>query len=69
LHHVELVLDSHESAQLFVHESLKHPRLDDFFAVSDFIIDNDPAVLSLLSGKEINVALTLTTARTCFINT
>jgi hypothetical protein len=23
----------------------ENPRLDDFFAVSDFIIDNDPAVL------------------------
>ena len=34
----------------------KHPRLDDFFAVSDFIIDNDPAVLSYLSGEEVNIA-------------
>jgi hypothetical protein len=33
----------------------KHPRLDDFFAVSDFIIDNDPAVLSYLSGQEVNI--------------
>ena len=29
---------------------------EDFFTVSDFILDNDPAVLSYLSGKEINVA-------------
>jgi hypothetical protein len=34
----------------------KHPRLDDFFAVSDFVIDNDPAVLSYLSGEEVNIA-------------
>jgi len=33
-----------------------HPLLKDFFAVSDFIVDNDPAVLSYLSGKEINIA-------------
>jgi hypothetical protein len=33
----------------------KHPRLDDFFAVSDFIIDNDPAVLSYLSGQEVDI--------------
>jgi hypothetical protein len=38
----------------------KHLRLDDFFAVSDFIIDNDPAVLSYLSGKEVNI-----TGRVC----
>lgn len=34
----------------------KHPRLDDFFAVSDFTIDHDPAVLSYLSGEEVNIA-------------
>ena len=34
----------------------KHPLLDEFFAVTDFIIDNDPAVLSYLSGEEVNIA-------------
>ena len=34
----------------------EHSRLDDFFAVSDFIIDNDPAVLSYLSGEKVNIA-------------
>jgi hypothetical protein len=33
-----------------------HHLLDDFFDVSDFIIDNDPAVLSYLSGEEVNIA-------------
>jgi hypothetical protein len=28
---------------------------DEFFAVCDFILDNDPAVLSCLSGREINI--------------
>ena len=37
-------------------QARKHARLDDFFAVSDFIIDNDPAVLSYLSGEEVNIA-------------
>ena len=30
-------------------------HLNDFFAVADYAIDNDPAVLSYLSGKEINI--------------
>lgn len=29
---------------------------EDFFAISDLIIDNDPTVLSYLSGEEINIA-------------
>ena len=29
------------------------PDLDEFFAISDFVIDNDPAVLSYLSGEEL----------------
>jgi hypothetical protein len=37
-------------------QARSHPLLDEFFAVSDFIIDNDPAVLSYLSGEEINIA-------------
>jgi hypothetical protein len=37
-------------------QARSHPRLDEFFAVSDFVIDNDPAVLSYLSGEEINIA-------------
>jgi hypothetical protein len=36
-------------------EARQSPRLDDFFTVSDFIIDNDPAVLSYLSGEEVNI--------------
>jgi len=34
----------------------KSPLLNDFFAVADYAIDNDPAVLSYLSGEEINIA-------------
>jgi len=34
----------------------KSRHLEDFLAVSDFIIDNDPAVLSYLSGEEVNIA-------------
>jgi hypothetical protein len=30
--------------------------LNDFFAVADYVIDNDPAVLSYLSGEEVNIA-------------
>jgi hypothetical protein len=37
-------------------QARSHPLLDEFFAVSDFIIDNDPAVLSYLSGEEIDIA-------------
>jgi hypothetical protein len=37
-------------------EAHKSPLLNDFFAVADYAIDNDPAVLSYLSGKEINIA-------------
>jgi len=33
-----------------------HPLLEEFFAVFDFIIDNDPAVLSYLSNHEVNIA-------------
>jgi len=36
-------------------EARKHPLLDEFFSIADFIIDNDPAVFSYLSGKEVNV--------------
>ena len=41
-------------------DARKSPHLDDFFAVSDFIIDNDPAVWSYLSGQEVNI-----TGRVC----
>lgn len=34
----------------------KSRYLNDFFAVVDYAIDNDPAVLSYLSGEEINIA-------------
>ena len=37
-------------------EARKSPLLNDFFAVADYAIDNDPAVLSYLSGNEINIA-------------
>lgn len=37
-------------------EARKSPRLNDFFAVAGYAIDNDPAVLSYLSGKAINIA-------------
>jgi hypothetical protein len=37
-------------------EARAHPLLDEFFAVSDFVIDNDPAVFSYLSGGKVNVA-------------
>ena len=39
-----LVLGSHDEAR-------QSPLLNDFFAVADYAIDNDPAVLSYLSGK------------------
>jgi hypothetical protein len=37
-------------------EARKSPLLDNFFAVAEYAIDNDPAVLSYLSGNEVNVA-------------
>jgi hypothetical protein len=37
-------------------EARASAQREDFFALSDFILDNDPAVLSYLSGKEINIA-------------
>lgn len=37
-------------------QAQSYPPFDEFFAASDFIIDNDPAVLSYLSGEEINIA-------------
>jgi hypothetical protein len=37
-------------------EARQSPLLNDFFAVADYAIDNDPAVLSYLSGNEINIA-------------
>jgi hypothetical protein len=36
-------------------DARSHPRIEDFFSVADFIIDNDPAVLSYLSGEEVNI--------------
>lgn len=42
--------------QLDPEQVRNHQLLDDFFDVSDFIIDNDPAVLSYLSGEEVNIA-------------
>jgi hypothetical protein len=37
-------------------EARKSPILEDFFDVADYAIGNDPAVLSYLSGNEINIA-------------
>jgi hypothetical protein len=37
-------------------EARRSPLLNDFFAVADYAIDNDPAVLSYLSGDEVNIA-------------
>jgi len=37
-------------------EARKNSLLNDFFAVADYAIDNDPAVLSYLSGNEVNIA-------------
>jgi hypothetical protein len=34
----------------------QNPLLNDFFAVASYAIDNDPAVLSYLSGNEVNIA-------------
>jgi hypothetical protein len=42
--------------KLSCEEARQSPLLDDFFAVADYVIDNDPAVLSYLSGEEINIA-------------
>lgn len=41
-------------------EARGRPLLENFFAVANYAIDNDPAVLSYLSGEEINIA-----GRTC----
>ena len=43
-------------SRLSTDEARKSPLLDDFFAVADYAIDNDPAVLSYLSGNEVNIA-------------
>jgi hypothetical protein len=37
-------------------EARQSPLLNDFFAVADYVIDHDPAVLSYLSGEEVNIA-------------
>ena len=42
--------------KLAADEARTSPLLNDFFAVADYVIDNDPAVLSYLSGNEINIA-------------
>lgn len=42
--------------KLTADEARKSPLLNDFFAVADYAIENDPAVLSYLSGDEINIA-------------
>lgn len=42
--------------KLTCEQARKSPLLDGFFAVADYVIDNDPAVLSYLSGDEINIA-------------
>lgn len=41
-------------------EARESPLLEEFFAVAGYAIDNDPAVLSYLSGEEINIV-----GRTC----
>ena len=61
----ELRIDDPESSrhantkmlgQMLTTEQARHsPRLDDFFAVSEFIVDHDPAVLSYLKGEEVNI--------------
>jgi hypothetical protein len=40
--------------------AIKREQLDDFFEVAKFVIDEDPAVLSYLSGMSVNVV-----GRTC----
>ena len=37
-------------------QARQSPKLDEFFAISDFVIDNDPAVLSYPSGEDVNIA-------------
>jgi hypothetical protein len=37
-------------------DARESPLLNDFFAVADYAIDHDPAVISYLSGDEINIA-------------
>jgi hypothetical protein len=37
-------------------EARQSPLLSDFFAVAEYAIDNDPAVLSYVSGNEVNIA-------------
>jgi hypothetical protein len=49
-----------DSRTAVTEDARRNPLLDDFFAVSDFIIDHDPAVLSYLSGEELNI-----TGRVC----
>jgi len=36
-------------------EARQSPPLNDFFAVADYAIHNDPTVLSYLSGEEIDI--------------
>ena len=36
-------------------EARQSPLLNDFFLIADYAIDDDPAVLSYLSGEEINI--------------
>ena len=42
--------------KLSYEEARQSPLLNDFFAVADYAIGNDHAVLSYLSGNEINIA-------------
>jgi len=37
-------------------QARKSPVRDDFFAVADFVLENDPAVHSYMYGKEINIS-------------
>jgi hypothetical protein len=37
-------------------EARQSPLLNDFFNVARYAVNNDPAVLSYLSGEEINIA-------------
>ena len=41
-------------------EALESSLKDEFFAIADYVVDNDPAVRSYLSDKEVNIA-----GRTC----
>jgi hypothetical protein len=43
-------------AKLSCDEARQSPLLKEFFVVAGYAIDNDPAVLSYLSGDEINIA-------------